>query len=343
MSIDLSQSLDLGDLSATAATGEPLKLWAATIRPSRWANRHELSFLSPEFNALKEEIKNAGGNVQPIKVRPLAQPEDGVEYEVVFGHRRHRACLELGIEVAAVVEAVDDQHLWAQMERENRAREPLSAYEQGTMYQRAMDEGLFPSIQALAKAIGRSAGDISKAISIARLPPEVVQAFGSPQDIGFRDAKPLKDAVEAAPEAVAQAARALAAVPQALPPKVVVQRLAAAAGMADDDQNEAEEEPAEAAVGRSNKAKAAPAPSPAAPAVGPSNKPAPAPKAAPVAHLRVVVEVGEELMELVTDCRPKRGLIPVRPVASDEAPQYLPAGKVRIVRAEAQAPRTFTG
>jgi hypothetical protein len=57
----------------------------------------------------------------------------------------------------------------------------------------------------------------------------------------------------------------------------------------------------------------------------------------------VVVEVGEELMELVTDCRPKRGLIPVRPVASGEAPQYLPAGKVRIVRAEAQAPRTFTG
>lgn len=342
MSIDLSASLSLDALDTPVATGEPLKLAAYNIKPSPWANRQEMSFLTPEFNQLKAEIKDAGGNVQPIKVRPLAQPDSDYQYEIVFGHRRHRACLELGLPVSVVIEAVDDQQLWAQMERENRAREPLSPYEQGTMYQRALDEKLFPSLQALAKAIGRSAGDISKAISLAKLPAEVVEAFASPQDMRFRDAKPLKDAVEQDPVAVAEVARELAAEPKKSAAEVV-QRLTAAVVGPSNSQEEVEadgdvevEEPAAPAPAAGQTAKPAPA-------VGPSNKPEAKAKApAPAVHLRVVVEVGDELMELVTDCKNRRGLIPVRPVASDEEPIYLPAGKVRIVRMEAPAPRTFT-
>ena len=41
------------------------------IRPSRWANRHEASFLTAEFQELTAEIAAAGRNVQPIKVRPV--------------------------------------------------------------------------------------------------------------------------------------------------------------------------------------------------------------------------------------------------------------------------------
>lgn len=64
---------------------------------SKWANRHDLSFTGPEFDGLKEDISAQGGNVQPIKVRHLMGETD--KYEIVFGHRRHQACLELGIEV----------------------------------------------------------------------------------------------------------------------------------------------------------------------------------------------------------------------------------------------------
>ena len=39
------------------------------IKPSRFANRHELSFAGAEFEGLKAEIQAAGRNVQPIKVR----------------------------------------------------------------------------------------------------------------------------------------------------------------------------------------------------------------------------------------------------------------------------------
>lgn len=329
MSIDLSASLDLGALDAQAiATGEPLKLDPKTIRPSRWVNRADDSFQSEAFASLKDEIADAGGNVQPIKIRPLTPPEGEVQYEIVFGHRRHRACLELGIDISAVVEEVGDQQLWAQMERENRAREPLSAYEQGRMYQRALQEGLFPSLQALARAIGRDPGDISKAITIATLPTEVVNAFSSPGDIRFRDASPLRAAIKENPSAVLETARELAANGDAQPAAEVVKQLTAAAvgpsnsnhAGIEHDPTKATKAPADSAVGPSNKAK---------------EEGAQAKSKAASAQLRVVVEMGAELMEVVTDCKPRKDRIPVRSVGSKDQPQYVQPAKVRIVRVEA--------
>src|SRR5712692_6730329 len=74
------------------------------IIPSKWANRDIHTFQSAEFDQLKEEIAQAGGNVQPIKVRPLAGDAD--RYEIVYGHRRHRASLDLNQPVLALVEDV---------------------------------------------------------------------------------------------------------------------------------------------------------------------------------------------------------------------------------------------
>jgi hypothetical protein len=74
--IELPDLLDLGEVAPErVADGKPLKLDPRSIRPSTWANRHEASFESAEFEELKAEIADAGGNVQPIKVRPLATPD----------------------------------------------------------------------------------------------------------------------------------------------------------------------------------------------------------------------------------------------------------------------------
>ena len=89
---DLQRQLDAYRGSQPARRIDPRQ-----IRPSRWANRQEGHFRTPEFAAFKQELLTAGGNIQPIKVRPVADAAD--TYEVVFGHRRHRACLELGIPV----------------------------------------------------------------------------------------------------------------------------------------------------------------------------------------------------------------------------------------------------
>ncbi len=210
-----------------------------SVRASAWANRHEDNYRGLAFEALKAEIAAAGGNVQAIKVRPLvagprvgpsnglggqapaAEAGAGERYEIVFGHRRHQACQALGIPVLAMIEELPEQQMFVQMERENRSRKDLSAWEQGMMYAKALDQGLYPSNRQLAAAIGRDLGDIGKALSLARLPLAVVQAFASPLDLQYRWAKPLGDVQQRDPEGLVKRARALKARLDKLSPRQI--------------------------------------------------------------------------------------------------------------------------
>jgi ParB family chromosome partitioning protein len=184
------------------------KLDPKFIKASHWANRSEASFLTKDFDALKSEIESAGGNVQPIKVRPISGKQG--EYEIVFGHRRHRACLELGIDVLALIEEIDDAKLFAEMDRENRVRADLRPYEQGLMYSRALDEGLFSSNRKLAEALGVDVGGVGKLIVLAKLPPDLLDAFSSPLDIKFDMGALLNAALQKNPDFVLSKAKELA-------------------------------------------------------------------------------------------------------------------------------------
>ncbi len=164
------------------------------IVPSKWANRISESFYTPEFLQLKDDIANSAGNIQPIKVRPLSDSAD--QYEIVFGHRRHRACLELALPVLAFIENVNDQKLFTEMERENRERQDLSPWEQGRMYQQALTDGLFSSLGELSKAIGVDKSNLSKAVRLAQIPNEILKAFPSPLALQFRWAKLIDDAMQ---------------------------------------------------------------------------------------------------------------------------------------------------
>ena len=193
------------------------------IKASKWANRDDAHFVTEAFARLKEEIGNSGCNVQPIKVRPLAGKLIGeVKWEIVYGHRRHRACLELGIPVFALVQQeMADSELFVEMERENRQREDLSAWEQGVMYLRALEQGLFSSAKQLAAAIDRDMSNISRAMALAKLPGDVIRAFGSPLNLQFRWATELKDAHQRDPEGLLATARELANRPSSLTPAEV--------------------------------------------------------------------------------------------------------------------------
>lgn len=167
-----------------------------TVVPSRWANRHPAAFSTAEFARLKQDIELAGGNVQPISVRVLNDAPG--RYEIVFGHRRHRACSELGIPVLATIDSgtVSDHELFSAMDRENRERADLSPYEQGTMYRRALDEKLYSSNRRLAEALGVSHTWVANVLMVADLPAPVVECFRSPLEIQHRHAKSIASALE---------------------------------------------------------------------------------------------------------------------------------------------------
>ena len=186
----------------------PVRLIEADIIvASKWANRSNDSFASADFLNLRDEIAQAEGNVQPIKVRPLAGSTD--RYEIIYGYRRHRACLDLGLPVLALVEQINDKELFKEMERENRGRLDLSPWEQGRMYRQSLSEGLFASLGELSKEIGIDKGNLSKALRLAELPDVVVNAFLSPLDLQFRWAKLLNDALQQAPDQVLARAKRL--------------------------------------------------------------------------------------------------------------------------------------
>lgn len=203
-----------------AALKTELKLWDGSapvkkidptlISNSRFANREEDSFSTYEFVQLKEEIKAADGNIQPIKVRPIpgTLPQS---YEIVFGHRRHRACLELGIPVLALIESLSDTALFEEMERENRNRENLRPYEQGRMYQKALSEGLYRSQRSLGEALQLQSGNISVAINIFNLPSFVLEAFPSKLDIQYKWHPLIASALKEWPDLVQNEAKLIVA------------------------------------------------------------------------------------------------------------------------------------
>jgi ParB family chromosome partitioning protein len=203
------------------------------VQRSKWANRHEQSYQDEDFKALKDDIESSGGNVQPIKVRPLAGQKD--RYEVVFGHRRHQACLDLDIPVLAMIDEVDDVELFIDMDRENRQRKDMRPYELGVMYNRALKEGIFPSAKKMSEATGAHLGTMGKALVLARLPDYVIKAFPSPLDLQYRWADLLEQAAKERPEETKETARAIKAEKLGYSAKEVYERLAGIYSVPTDD------------------------------------------------------------------------------------------------------------
>jgi ParB family chromosome partitioning protein len=215
------------ELEAQLASGEVvLQLDPKRVRPTDLMNRDKrsLSEDDPLFAELKADIRVVG-NRAPIEVRSLAGVA-GFDYEIVSGHRRHAACLQLDAEVAGgfrvralVVDAAKDPvELVKGMHRENFLRKDPSPFEYGTLYAAAMKVGVFATQADLALAVGSNPTSVSHHIQLVELPAEVLAAFGDPRSISLRWIKELSRALKDRPEHVLATARDLVGREPALPP-----------------------------------------------------------------------------------------------------------------------------
>jgi ParB family chromosome partitioning protein len=194
-----------------------LRLDPKSIHSSEFANRLDaaLQDSDAEFRLLKEDIRTQG-QLDPIRVRP-APAASAYEYEIVYGHRRHAACLMLdretegGFRVLALLDvaAVDRKRLVLRMHAENDVREDLSPYEYGRMYRSWLSAGLFETQGELAAAVGRDDSPVSMYLQIADLPTEVLAAFVDPRDISLRWAPQVMKALKEDREHVLGVARTL--------------------------------------------------------------------------------------------------------------------------------------
>ena len=163
------------------------------IEPSKYSNRLSSDWSALTYKSLKESIRVLGGNAVPILVRP-ADMSAGAAFQVVYGHRRFRACLELGLPVLAMIREVTDSDLVGLMEMENEQRTDASPFGRGQCFSSAMKAGVFRSLGELAKAVDLDKSTVAKYVRLAELPVPIRDAFPDPARINLNWASPLMDA-----------------------------------------------------------------------------------------------------------------------------------------------------
>lgn len=158
---------------AQSQNSAPIKIDPSKIRWSKWGNRLEERFVGEKFDAFVEDIRSTQGNKTPGVVRKLAQPtEDGIEYELASGHRRHRACILANQQFYAFVRNLDDHQLQDELERENRNREDTAPMERALQYKRQLES--YRSQKQMADAMLIPNSTMSRYLILADLPEEVI-------------------------------------------------------------------------------------------------------------------------------------------------------------------------
>ena len=115
------------------------------------------------------------GVLQPIVVRPLAQPEGDTTHELIMGERRLRASKAAGKEaIPAIVRSTGDDDLLRDALLENLHRSQLNPLEEAAAYQQLLDD-FSCTHDELASRIGRSRPQISNTIRLLKLPPLVAR------------------------------------------------------------------------------------------------------------------------------------------------------------------------
>lgn len=134
-----------------------------------------------ELEGLRKAIEERGQD-SPILVRP--HPKDSSRYMVVFGHRRLRVARDLGRKVRAVIKDLKDRdHLVAQGQ-ENAARANLSFFEKA-MFASEIVRLHFDNDNSVAlSALSLDKATLSKMLSVANMPSEILTAVGAAKGIG---------------------------------------------------------------------------------------------------------------------------------------------------------------
>lgn len=178
----------------------PIKIDPKKVRWSAWGNRSQSRFKGVAFSAFVEDIRASGGNKQPALVRPIPKSEDGYEYEIAYGHRRHRACLVTGNFFLAFVKELTDMELQGEMETENHGREDVSTWERAMQYTKQLPT--YDSVEHMAAYMRMTSQQMYKYLKIGKLPQEIVDLIDDDLSITQRNALAIMSLVESADEEI---------------------------------------------------------------------------------------------------------------------------------------------
>jgi ParB/RepB/Spo0J family partition protein len=195
---------DIGEAptSVRKPCGPLLDLDVDSIVMGRWENRLTDAYDAPEFAELKKAIELARGNTQPVTVQVMrggSSPPAGLgQFELLAGHRRVRACRELGLPVRAMVlPPLDERDLFQFVYQENSSRDELRPYELGRMCALALANGIYPSLRKLCAMTALDVASASRAVRLYEMPQALHDLIRSPRQWQLKDADKLGNLVHA--------------------------------------------------------------------------------------------------------------------------------------------------
>jgi ParB family chromosome partitioning protein len=172
-----------------------VRIWRGNARKSDYLNENNVSDLI-------ESMKVAGGQKVPAWIRPV-HDDPHVDYEVIAGARRHFAVSYLRangfpeMEFTAQIVNVSDEDAFLLSDLENRARADISDLERARNYLDALHTFFEGKQKTMADRLGLSTSWLSKQLTVAMIPDEIIAAFASPADVQIKPAYRLAKSLRA--------------------------------------------------------------------------------------------------------------------------------------------------
>lgn len=144
-----------------------IELPCSELSPWRYSDRPENEM--GDLNDLADSIKQHGQ-----QSAALVRKKEG-QYELIFGHRRWRACKQLGVNLLCrVVTDLSDETAAALQTSENFDRQDISDYARALSFKRLLDNNVFESEAKLCVKLRMSKTTINDILSYTRLPKDVL-------------------------------------------------------------------------------------------------------------------------------------------------------------------------
>jgi ParB family chromosome partitioning protein len=159
--------------------GGVLELDPRSVDPSPFPDRLQ-DVDDADFSTFKKRFAEEGQKL-PIAVR--RHPTDEGRYQIVYGHRRHRAAAELGVNIRAVLSELSDAELVVVQGIENSARLDLSWIERALFAWRM--GGAAIKARDIRAALSIDDPELARMRSVLRIIPlDVIEAIGPAGKVG---------------------------------------------------------------------------------------------------------------------------------------------------------------
>ncbi|MDO6728274.1 ParB/RepB/Spo0J family partition protein [Cognatishimia sp. 1_MG-2023] len=173
--------------------------WVDPARCKMWDrhNRNYALLTSENCADLIEGIQQQGQQEFPAVVRKVSN-QDGFDYEVICGARRHFAISWLQannypqFKYLIEVRDLSDEEAFRLADIENRDRADISDFERARDYAAAVKLYYGGKQKAMAQRLQVSEAWLSRYLFLAKLPDDIIQAYPSSNDIKELHARTLK-------------------------------------------------------------------------------------------------------------------------------------------------------